>query len=144
MVSFNRRIVRILEETGAVDMQVLAQASQIASKGEKSVAEFLLQQNVFDEGALLGVLADRLGFPPVDLSRLDIPSDMTEVVPQELDWKELVRAYPIPAVLAVAAGGFYLGAIHGRRIVETLGDLVTQRVEDTAERLHGAARRRGR
>jgi hypothetical protein len=67
-----------------------------------------------------------------------------EVVPQELDWKELVRAYPIPAVLAVAAGGFYLGAVHGRRIVETLGDLVTQRVEDTAERLHGAARRRDR
>ena len=84
MVSFNRRIVRILEETGAVDMQVLAQASQIASKGEKSVAEFLLEQNVFDEGTLLGLLADRLGFPPVDLARLDFPPDLGEVVPQEM------------------------------------------------------------
>jgi hypothetical protein len=63
-----------------------------------------------------------------------------ELVPEELDWRELVRSYPIASVLAVAAGGFYLGAAHGGRIVEALSDLVTQRVEDTAERLRGAAR----
>ena len=65
-----------------------------------------------------------------------------EVIPPELDWKEMVRSYPVAAVLVVAAGGFYLGAVHGRRIVEALGDLVTQRVEDTADRLRTAASRR--
>jgi hypothetical protein len=63
-----------------------------------------------------------------------------EVVPPELDWKDLVRGYPVASVLAVAAGGFYLGAVHGRRIVEALSDLVTQRVEDTTERLRAAGR----
>ena len=84
MVSFNRRIVRILEESGMVDMQVLAEASQVASQGEESVADFLLEKNIFTENDLLGILADRLGFPPIDLGRLDIPEDMGEVVPQEL------------------------------------------------------------
>jgi hypothetical protein len=65
-----------------------------------------------------------------------------ELVPAELDWRELVRSYPIASVLAVAAGGIYLGAAHGGRIVEALSDLVSQRVEDTAERLQVAARRR--
>jgi hypothetical protein len=63
-----------------------------------------------------------------------------EVLPSELDWREVVRSYPIPSVLVVAAGGFYLGAVHGSRIVEAVSDLVSQRVEDTAERLRGAAR----
>jgi hypothetical protein len=63
-----------------------------------------------------------------------------EIVPPDLDWKEMVRSYPLASVLVVAAGGFYLGAVHGARIVEALGDLASQRVEDTAERLRGAAR----
>jgi hypothetical protein len=63
-----------------------------------------------------------------------------EVVPSELDWKDLVRGYPVASVLAVAAGGFYLGVVHGARIVEALSDLVTRRVEDTTERLRAAGR----
>ena len=37
MVSFNRRIVRILEETGLVELDVLAAASAVAKEGEQSV-----------------------------------------------------------------------------------------------------------
>ncbi len=48
MVSFNRRIVRILEEGGHVDMQVLAEASQVAAKGETSVTEYLLEKDIFE------------------------------------------------------------------------------------------------
>jgi type IV pilus assembly protein PilB len=84
MVSFNRRIVRILEEGGLVDLALLTEASQVAAKGEKSLTEFLLEKRAFQEGDLLGVLADRLGVPPVDLSRLDLPRELTETVPQEL------------------------------------------------------------
>jgi hypothetical protein len=63
-----------------------------------------------------------------------------EIVPAELEWKELVRSYPLASVLVVAAGGFYLGAVHGARIVEALTDLASHRVEETADRLRGAAR----
>ena len=84
MVSFNRRIVRILEEGGQVEMGLLAEASRVAAKGEQSVTEFLLGKKAFDEGTLLGLLADRLAVPPMDLARLDLPRDLIEAVPLEL------------------------------------------------------------
>lgn len=84
MVSFNRRIVRILEEGGHADMQVLAEASQVAAKGDESVTEYLLEKKVFGETELLGILANRLGVPPIDLGRVDIPCDITEEVSQTL------------------------------------------------------------
>jgi type IV pilus assembly protein PilB len=84
MVSFNRRIVRILEEGGLVEMGVLAEASQVASTGEKTVTEFLLEKRIFEEHELLGILADRLGVPPIDLTRVDLPQDLAAIVPIEL------------------------------------------------------------
>ena len=84
MVSFNRRIVRILEETGLVEMNVLTEASSVANKGEESVTDYLLKKKVFGEDELLGVLADRLGVPPIDLKRVEIPDDMPDVLPGEL------------------------------------------------------------
>ncbi|MCP5069779.1 MAG: Flp pilus assembly complex ATPase component [bacterium] len=84
MVSFNRRIVRILEETGLVDMAVLAEASQVANKGTTSVTQHLLDKRTFSEPELLGILADRLGVPPIDLARTDIPLDVKDVVSAEL------------------------------------------------------------
>lgn len=84
MVSFNRRIVRILEEGGLVEMSVLAEASQVAASGEKSVSDFLLEKKIFGESELLGVLADRLGVPPVDLAKVDVLRDLAQTVPLEL------------------------------------------------------------
>jgi type IV pilus assembly protein PilB len=84
MVSFNRRIVRILEEGGLVEMNLLAEASQVAAQGERSVTEFLLEKKVFEENQLLGLLADRLGVPPVDLTKVDPPSDLSQTVSLEL------------------------------------------------------------
>ena len=84
MVSFNRRIVRILEEAGLVEMDVLVQASQVANQQEKSVSEFLLNRKIFEENDLLGILAERLGVPPIDLRLVDQPSELTEVVSREL------------------------------------------------------------
>ncbi|MHC5010028.1 MAG: GspE/PulE family protein [Planctomycetota bacterium] len=103
MVSFSRRIVRILEEAGLVDMQVLAEASQVASKGEQSVTEFLLEREIFHEHDLLGILAHRLGVPPVDLDRLKLDKDLTEVFPQDLAKEaECVPISKMGGVLTVA------------------------------------------
>jgi hypothetical protein len=34
---------------------------------------------------------------------------LDELVPPELDWRRLVRRYPIPALLVAAATGYWLG-----------------------------------
>ena len=84
MISFNRRIVRILEEGALVDMNVLAEAAQVASQADKSVTEYLLEKKLFEEGDLLGILADRLGVPPIDPDKIEPPADLREKVPLEL------------------------------------------------------------
>jgi len=84
MVSFNRRIVRILEETGMVEMDVLAAASQVAKQGEQSVAEYLLDKDVVDGGHLLGVLAEHLGVPPIDLDRVKVPEETLDTLSAEM------------------------------------------------------------
>jgi type IV pilus assembly protein PilB len=96
MVSFNRRIVRILEEGGHADMATLTEASEVASKGEKSVTDFLLEKKTFDEGTLLGLLADRLGVPPVDLSRMEVHRDLVETIPLEI--AQAAGCYPLSKV----------------------------------------------
>ena len=81
MVSFNRRIVRILEEGAHCDAEVLNEANAVAATGEKSVTEFLLDKGVFDEATLLGLLAERLAVPPVDLARVELDKSLAETVP---------------------------------------------------------------
>ncbi len=80
MVSFNRRIVRILEETGLVEMDVLSAASQVAKSGDTSVTEYLLEKNLMEENELLGVLAEHLGVPPVDLDRVSVDEETLDAV----------------------------------------------------------------
>jgi type IV pilus assembly protein PilB len=83
MISFNRRVLRILEEGGLVDVAVLQEASAAAAKGG-SVTATLLDKKVLPEGALLGVLAERLGVPPVDLDRVEFPADVGEWMPEDV------------------------------------------------------------
>jgi type IV pilus assembly protein PilB len=78
MVSFNRRIVRILEETGLVDLEVLNEAARVARDGDASVSEYLLQKDVIEEGELLGTLAEHLGVPPIDLERVKVSDETLE------------------------------------------------------------------
>ena len=80
MVSFNRRIVRILEETGLVEMDVLSAASQVAKGGDQSVTEYLIEKNLMEEHELLGTLAEHLGVPPVDLERVRVDDETLEAV----------------------------------------------------------------
>ncbi|TNF70883.1 MAG: hypothetical protein EP299_13135 [Acidobacteria bacterium] len=45
---------------------------------------------------------------------------LDELLPEELDWQRLVRAYPIAALSVAAVGGFLLGRNRGRAIVVAL------------------------
>jgi hypothetical protein len=51
-----------------------------------------------------------------------------ELVPEGLDWQKLVVRYPIPALLAAAAGGFYVGRRHGLEILKALSGLAAAEV----------------
>ena len=57
-----------------------------------------------------------------------------EVAPEELDWRELVRRYPVASLAVAALGGFVLGRSRGRAIVAALGayagDLVAREVNE--------------
>lgn len=62
-----------------------------------------------------------------------------QVMPEELDWVELVRAYPIPALAVAAAAGFYLGRVHGERLVDAAREITDRRLRETADRFTAAA-----
>jgi hypothetical protein len=51
-----------------------------------------------------------------------------ELVPEGLDWQRLVVRYPIPALLAAAAGGFYVGRKHGLEILKALSGIAAAEV----------------
>ena len=83
MLSFNRRVLRILEESGLVAAPALAEAGAAAGRGD-NVTTLLLEKKAVAEGDLLGVLAERLGVPPVDLARVDLHDDAKEWMSEEL------------------------------------------------------------
>lgn len=53
---------------------------------------------------------------------------LDELLPEELDWRRLVRTYPIPALLVAAAGGFVLGRGRGPVILAALSGLAADTV----------------
>jgi type IV pilus assembly protein PilB len=83
VISFNRRVLRILEETGGVDPAALKAAGDAAGKGQ-SVTMTLLDSKAISEADLLGLLSERLGVPPIDLDRIETAPDATEWMPEDL------------------------------------------------------------
>ncbi len=55
-------------------------------------------------------------------SRIDELVD--DILPGE--WERLVRAYPIPALLVVAAGGYLLGRYKGTAVVAALSGVAAE------------------
>jgi hypothetical protein len=53
---------------------------------------------------------------------------LDELLPEGLDWQRLVRAYPIPAVLLAALGGFLLGRSHGPAIASAVSGFAAAEV----------------
>ena len=57
-----------------------------------------------------------------ELERQGLQADhlVDQLMPEELDWQHLVRAYPFAALSVAALGGFLLGRSRGRAIVVAL------------------------
>lgn len=57
-----------------------------------------------------------------------------EWAPPGLDWQYLASEYPIPAALAAAAAGFWLGRFHGREILGAFAAYAGRQLEELVER----------
>lgn len=67
------------------------------------------------------------------------PADelVDDLLPAELDWRYLARAYPVPVLAAATVGGFLVGRRHGRELLLWLGDFVTEEVTRNVKNLVG-------
>jgi len=62
---------------------------------------------------------------------------LDELLPEQLEWERLVRAYPVPAVALAAIGGFYLGLRHGPEILTAVSGFVASEVSRNVSELIG-------
>jgi hypothetical protein len=60
-----------------------------------------------------------------------------ELMPENLDWEELVRKYPLSAVALAAVGGYLLGRSHGPAIVGAVSSFASAEVSKNVSALLG-------
>ncbi len=67
-----------------------------------------------------------------------IVSDLLdELLPEELDWQEVVRAWPLPAMAVAALGGFLLARSQGPAILQAVGSFASAEVAKNVSSLLG-------
>ena len=82
--------------------------------------------------------ADRYGSPrPVEDRASMADQIIDDLLPEDLDWREMVRTYPLPAVAAAAVGGFLLGRRHGSDLLSALRRFVDREVATNVRTLLG-------
>ena len=60
-----------------------------------------------------------------------------DLLPENLDWRELVCSYPLPALILSGLAGFFLGRRHGAAILEALSDFASREVDRNVSALLG-------
>ena len=58
-----------------------------------------------------------------------------ELVPEEMDWEDLVRSYPVSSLLVAALGGYFIGRRSGRAIVAAFSESAVDRVTELVNEL---------
>lgn len=59
---------------------------------------------------------------------LDPRALLAGLLPEDFDWRELVRTYPVPALALAALGGYVLGRTQGEKILAALSTLAAAQV----------------
>lgn len=68
-------------------------------------------------------------------SRRSLADDvLDELIPQRLDWRDLVVRYPLPALLVAALGGYWLGSHRGRDLTSAAAAYAERRVDEQVAR----------
>ncbi|HYU33606.1 MAG TPA: hypothetical protein VEW48_15745 [Thermoanaerobaculia bacterium] len=62
---------------------------------------------------------------------------LDEVLPEELEWKRMVRSYPLSAVALAAVGGFLLGIFHGPGVVAAVSSYLGAQISRNVSQVLG-------
>lgn len=68
-----------------------------------------------------------------EISALDGIVD--DLLPDELDWRRVVKSYPVPALLLAAAGGFLIAREQGMELIAAAKAFVTDEVTHNIQSL---------
>jgi hypothetical protein len=55
---------------------------------------------------------------------------LDELLPEQLEWERMVRAYPIAALVVAGVAGYLLGVRSGAPILAAVGATASRRVSD--------------
>ena len=50
------------------------------------------------------------------------------MLPEDFDWREVVRTYPVPALALAALGGYVLGRTQGEKLLAALSTFAAAQV----------------
>src|SRR3989304_7358096 len=84
MAKQRRHLGEILFKANLVDKQAIVNAIKIAKANNKRLGQVLLEQGLINEDTLTKVLAKQFGLSYVNIDKVEIPSNATSLVPQEL------------------------------------------------------------
>lgn len=78
MSTFNRRLRQVVAKSGLVPFDKLEEVFNKSVADEASLAEALIKTDTLDGPQILGLISQEIGFPPVDLGRIEIDSEVGE------------------------------------------------------------------
>jgi type IV pilus assembly protein PilB len=96
VVSFNKRLVRILGDSGTLTEEQIAAATKKCEETKSSLARVVVDEGLIEERDLLGLVAQRLKFPPIDLRNVTPEARVLESIPQDL--ASYYGVYPVSRI----------------------------------------------
>ena len=80
-------------------------------------------------------MAPRPGPSPPPSSFVDEILD--DLLPERLDWQQVVRNYPLPALAVAALGGYWLGRHRGKAVLAAVSAFAAAAVSEQVNELLG-------
>lgn len=62
---------------------------------------------------------------------------LDDVLPEELDWRHMVRSYPLPVLFLSGIGGFFLGSRHGNEIISAMSNFASREIDRNISKFRG-------
>ncbi|MCZ6574039.1 MAG: ATPase, T2SS/T4P/T4SS family, partial [Planctomycetota bacterium] len=101
--SINKRVVRILEREQLLDAEELQSVAELAATEKTSIASILIKKGLFEENALLGLMARKMRVTPINLHDYTLDAELVKLLPKEMaKANNIVPVSRIGNVLTVA------------------------------------------
>ncbi|MBN1270371.1 MAG: type II secretion system ATPase GspE [Kiritimatiellae bacterium] len=103
MTANDEYIVEILQSVGLIQRQQAEEALEWAKKEDKAVVDVLAETGVVSEVDILKALANQFGMESINLTGMDIPQEVIDLVPGEVARRyKIVPVYKSDSTLTVA------------------------------------------